>query len=574
MREIVALSRRSHPNLIPLLASFTECTIESSFKTNYVNMLFPYAEMDMEKWLYLPNAPTLLACQSRSEQRQYLYTAMCNLVSALAALHREVEGFVTSHHDLKPKNILVIRERLMIADLGMSELVHLGRAGGSEVEGSKGLGTRTYHPPEYYGEDDSERKRRKKFGRAFDMWAMGCIMVQVAVIIVWGWESGEVERFRKDRQEFILKQADGGDWDRNRLRNDDSFVKCIPVVDAWLARLQEDGSPILRGYLAVAIQMLRGDPLKRIYSWEAELHLYDLLHPDEPKATRITRAVALVQRPPPDKDLNGHETPIHRAAERGNLIWAIKMLEVGWSAELKDGDGCTPIKLAERNGHIQLRDVLLQANAIKESGLKSDLAGVVPTVAIHAREQSGFRLRQDTPQHGFDTRANLQKTEMTLAKLEKPQILKTDRKFGRTILHEAAQSGDIVFLSYVLNQDKANEAVLLTDDFNQTPLHCASNISSEAVSMILEATKHVQRLLMAEDQNGRTPLHIAAAGNPGVVQVLLRHCRNKADLRRMLRQENDEGMTPLEVARVEGQTDVERMLDKALAATIQTAGSI
>jgi ankyrin repeat protein len=578
MREVVALRRRFHPNLIPLLASFTECTIESSFETKFVNMLFPYAEMDMEKWLYLPNPPTLLACQSRSEQRQYLYTAMCNLVSALAALHREVEGLVTSHHDLKPKNILVLGEKLMIADLGMSELVHLGRVGGSEIDGTKGLGTSTYHPPEYYREDDSERKKRKMFGRAFDMWAMGCIMVQVAVLIVWGWESGKLERFRKDREEFVFQQVDQGDGDRDMLGNNDSFVKSIPVVDAWLARLQEDGSAILQGYLAVTIQMLRGNPCERIYSWEVELDLYELLHLDEPKEARFAKAAALVQGPPPDKDLNGVETPIHRAAERGNLIRAINMLEVGWSAELKDGIGRTPVELAEQNGHLQLRDILLQANTIKESGWKSALKGVIPTTAIHAGEQSGFRLRQETPQQSFDThhhpgevrvlRANLRKAEISLAKLEKPQILKKERTFGRTVLHEAAQCGDVGSLRSLLNHDKANEAVLLTDDFGQTPLHCASNTSAEAASIILKATTDVRRLLLAEDQNGRTPLHIAAAGNPGVVEVLLHYCRNKADVRRMLQQEDGEGMTPLQVAWAIGQGDVKQMLDKALAATI------
>src|SRR6266566_9478678 len=110
MREVVALRRRHHPHLVPLLASFTEHRSESGYETKTISMLFPYAEMDMEKWLHLPRAPTYLACLSRPEQRRYLYAITSKLVSALAALHREVEGLVASHHDLKPRNILVMEK--------------------------------------------------------------------------------------------------------------------------------------------------------------------------------------------------------------------------------------------------------------------------------------------------------------------------------------------------------------------------------------------------------------------------------------------------------------------------------
>jgi ankyrin repeat protein len=575
MREVIALRHRRHPSLVPLLASFTEYTIESSVEAEFINMLFPYAEMDMEKWLFLPNPPALLACKSRQEQRLYLYTSMYDLLSALAVLHREVDGLITSHHDLKPRNILVIKGKLVIADLGMAELVHMSAVGGSGVNGTKGLGTRSYHPPEYCREDGAEGNGKRVFGRAYDMWAMGCIMVQVAMLIVWGWESRKVEKFRKDREEFIFQNVDQGGKDRNKSWNDDSFLKSIPVVDDWLVQLQEDGSATLREYLAIAVQMLRENPLERIRSWEAELNLYELLYPDESNEARFSKTTALVQGPPPDKDLNGSETPIHRAAQRGNLIQAINMLEKGWSANLKDSTGCTPIELAERNGHHQLRDVLLQAKAIKEGGWKSALKGVIPTSVIHAREQCGFRLRQgtfrqvhNTHHHQRDLYSSLSDARATPATSENPQDLKKRQKYGRTLLHDAAQCDDLVTLRSLLSLTDAKEVVLFTDDFGQTPLHYASNTSAEAVSLILEATSDVKRLLMAEDQNGRTPLHIAAAENPRAAEVLLKSCPNKSDMRRMLQQEDGEGMTPSNIALEKDQVDVKRMLDEALAGSI------
>ena len=577
MREVNALRSRRHSNLTPLLASFTEYTIESNFETKSVNMLFPYAEMDMEKLLYRPKPPVFLAYLTRSEQRRYLYTAINDLVSALAALHRDVEGLVASHHDLKPRNVLVMKDKFMIADLGMSELVYLGRAEGSEVGGTNGLGTSTYLPPEYYREDDWERTTVRVFGRAFDMWAMGCIMVQVAILIVWGWESGKVEEFRKERQIFILQQIHETGRDRNRFRDDDSFVKSIPVIDTWLAQLQEDGSVMLQGYLAITIQMLRRNPMERIYSWEAELDLYELLHPDESKEQCFKQTADLVQGPPPGKNFNYVETPIHRAAERGNVIRVINMLEVGWSAELKNSAGCTPIQLVERKGNFQLKNILLQANIIKESGWKSVLKGVLPSSVIHMSEQRGFRLKQEVALQRFDKQHHLEAPRYPGAKLlatkisltdQKPQqiplILKKDRSFGRTILHEVAQRGDVASLESLLENAEGNEALLLRDDVGKTPLHYASKISAEAVSIILRMVKDATQLLMAEDQNGRIPLHIAAeAGMVAVAEVLLHACPFKRDMRHMLNQEDQEGMTPLAVARESNNIQVAQTLESA-----------
>jgi serine/threonine protein kinase len=569
MQEVIALRRPFHPNIVPLLASYTEHAMESSFATKSLNMLFPWAEIDMERWLYLQKAPTFQACQTRSEQRQYLYNALTELVSALAALHGEVEGLVTSHHDLKPRNILIIGEKLMIADLGMSEQIHPAAAGGSEVNGMNGRGTMTYNPPEYYKEEDGERNRMRTFGRAFDMWAMGCIVIQVLVLVAWGWESRKVERFRKDREEFVSQQADRRR--RNKSSNDDSFFKSIPVINIWLAQLQKDGSATLQGFIAVTIQMLREDPLERIYSWEAELDLYELLYPDESVAARFKKEEALVQGPPPGKDIDGVETPIHRSARRGKVTRSINMLQVGWPVEKKDGMGCTPIMLAEQSGHFQLRDILLQASKIKQFGWKSVLTDGIPTPIIHARERSGFRMRHETPEQDvgthhyqsgqLDLHASLEKS----ASQERTQTLELDQVWRCNKFHEAAQRVDLPSLRSLLQDSSANQEVLQRDGSGRTPLHYAAAKSAEAVSMILKAITDVKVMLMAKDKGGRTPFHIAAkAGNSEVMEVLLGFCRHKIDVRGMLLDEDFGGMTPVKLAWENSQDHVNKLLDRAL----------
>ncbi|RYP42656.1 hypothetical protein DL767_000025 [Monosporascus sp. MG133] len=577
MREVVANRRRRHPNLVPLLASYTERRAESGCETVCISMLFPYAELDMEAWLYLCKTPTNLACLSTSEQRLRLYAMAARLVSALTALHKEVGGFVASHHDLKPRNILVVGEDLMIADLGMSNLVRLDRTDGSGVRRAGGLGTRSYRPPEYYKEGGGwERDETRAFGRSFDMWAMGCIMIQIAVLVVWGWESGKMREFRKARERIVAQdQQARGAVGKRSFEPDDSFVKSIPEVDKWLTLLQEeDGSAMLRGYLAVAIQMLRQDPSDRIYSWEAELHLHELLHPDEPRAARLSMTSDLAQQPTPGQATNRVETPLHRAVAQGNLIRTVGLLEAGWPADQRDKTGRTSSEIASHNGQLHLRDLLSRAESIRKFGGKHALRDVALEPAIQIKDQRGFRLQEGSWQRGAASHALQGEVRGGVAGSigaresqgpgHTPEIMRNCLKFGRTRLHEAAQRGDVALLGSLLNDADASEAVLLVDDLGKSPLHYAAETSADGVTAILRAATHKTQLLLARDQYGRNPLHLAVeSGKRDVVEVLLKACHDGVEARRMLYQEDQEGAIPLGKAEAAGRGDLVRILEEA-----------
>lgn len=561
MKEVIAYRQRQHPNLVPLLASYTERRSESGYETIRVSMLFPFADMDMEKWLSLPRTPTPLACLSRSERRLRLYSMAAKLVSALAGFHREVGGLVASHHDLKPKNILIFDHDIMIADLGMSNLAYLGRDGASGADGTGGLGTKSYRPPEYYKGDSWERDETQKFGRAFDMWAMGCIMVQIAVLVVWGWESAKLHEFCKAREMFVDQdQRKRGLVERRLSDPDDSFVKSTPVVDEWLTMLQhEDGSAMLRRFLRTTVQMLRRDPSERIYSWEAELELHELLNPDEPRATLSSVTAALIQQPPPGRAGSRVETPLHRAAARGNLVRVTELLAVGWSAEQKDKMGHTASEVAGRNGYFHLQDLLLRASSIQDSGGKPDLRDAAAEPAVHVKEQIGFRLHERTP-----SQLNAGVIESSRREQEQiPDILKRSGALDRTIVHEAAQYGNAAHLTVLLNDCQALEAVSLVDSFGMTPLHLAARSSADAATAILQAAASKVDLLMAKDQYGRIPIHVAVdAGKPEIVQVLLRFCPDEAEVRHMLQQQDQDGKTPWDVAR-KNHKEIARILQDA-----------
>lgn len=285
--------------------------------------------------MMLPQTPLWLQRLSRSDRRGCLYRFIYALVSGLSFLHREKDGLITAHHDLKPKNILVFGQNLMIADFGKSHLRHLDQ--GSETQNTT-LGTYEYQPPEYLQDGISQTKL--KHGRAFDVWSMGCIIIELATLVVHGWGSKKLSNFRNQRQQNPRKEIVGL-TDRDGL--DYSFHNNLAVVKEWVYQLQaDDGSQKLKSTLDVALQMMTETRESRLYAWEAELDLYMIQHPDDRLVTKLENGSLCVQSPPPQKHIpNDTQTPLHRAAQKGDRGRICQLLEVGWSLSIRDHKGLT-----------------------------------------------------------------------------------------------------------------------------------------------------------------------------------------------------------------------------------------
>lgn len=542
--EVVALRRRPHENIVPLLASFTQSSIESSVEIKTINLVFPYAKMDMETWMSLNDTPFEFAEKS---WRIDLYQSTYDLVSALAFLHREnIDGFSTSHHDLKPKNILVFGRKWKIADFGRARLRSSVR--GSETEGNNGLGSYDYHPPEYYNDDGSRTPRGH--GRSFDIWAMGCIMLQVAVLVVYGWESGMVEKFRSSRCSLPSNRRR---FSKKRDGEDSSFHNGLAEVDSWISQLMGDGSKMLQQFLEVTVQMLRGDPKDRLASWEVELDLYEMLHSDHSITQRLEMSKARI--PPGSKSapVPTAGRPLYRAAMRNNAVRAVCLLEAGWRLELPNAKNSTALPVPDTTLWRELQKVHSDLGPITIS----EFCGkVLQRPAIHAMERYGFQLTSEskpplrlaTPQGSSSTSTEIREglnQSFTLALLR------------QAIMHRSYDT----LRSYLIRLPK--ETVRWKDKFGKNPLHYAAEYREETITrLILQECPSPGTLVLQEDQVGQTSLHIAAAnGHYDTTLLLLDHVDNQAAAVAL---EDAVGNTPITLARKSGNFDLKCYLEEVV----------
>lgn len=108
------------------------------------------------------------------------------LCEALEELHtKETQNCI--HGDLKPENILMFSQSgsnaiLQIADLGLAAF-HIEAHTNMRVASGVGSGTSRYKPPEM--ETMSPTVSR---GRAYDIWSMGCILLEFLVWLTSGYD--------------------------------------------------------------------------------------------------------------------------------------------------------------------------------------------------------------------------------------------------------------------------------------------------------------------------------------------------------------------------------------------------
>ena len=314
--EVRTLISRHHEHLVPLLACYSTPEGQSHLSLDRAHhLIFPWTDTDMSNWMnpdvpYPPKHPAGL--QDSCFRKEHLYMTIISLSSAISHLHREIDGHFTPHNDLKPENILLFGQKWKICDFGKTRLRSLDE----NLETEDNLGSFVYRPPEY--EDGSV----KKHGRSFDMWSLGCIVVELAVLIVYGWKGEQLRAFEADR----IKN--GRQQNASSKESDASFHNNMPVVRRWMRKLtRKDGSRNFIYLMKTASRMLSADPNARPYSWEVESCLYEQLRPNEPGDERFAKMRALVQAP----EKSCTHNPLAWAIADGNWGFEQCLRQKGWT---------------------------------------------------------------------------------------------------------------------------------------------------------------------------------------------------------------------------------------------------
>ena len=527
-REARTLRARQNERIVPLLASFTAYESASSgTRIKSLYLVFPFSNMDMETWITSSCTPRNPQCLSTTDERlRFVCRTVSNLASGLSFLHRPINGKVTSHHDRKPKNILLFEDGWKLCDLGSGELVKIADGSGTEA-----YGTLAYQPPECW--DSNGKRSRELLGRSFDIWSLGCITVELAILAVWGW-TGELSRFRQER---MLNESGRRYLSHIVDYHDDSFHNNMMVVGKWLQMLrQEGGNGTVSKLLDLAEEMLATDPLDRPLAWELEMDMFDIMNPLASEKERKNLYREFGHAPEPNSTELKH-SPVRRAALQGNKVRLQRLFRLGWTTQggiLKEVRQCAEKDPALYNNiRISLAIEILRKLRIRK----------------WHRAVTSMRLQLGSTTPMSDSLPNRESQPID-------PLLEQDST-GKTLLHRLCEGSKYEAVADLLQRQQSGllkaRALMKRDELGKITIHYACGPYGEVRLLNLLLTKfslgpnaffHPTCMLDTRDSKGRTPLHIASmSGNMYAFSFLVRASR---DRRRYQEIEDESGRTAID----------------------------
>lgn len=185
---------------------------------------------------------------------------LVGLAGALEKLHGLKNGSSASyrHGDLKPENILIfdVNNRSFpgvwkMADLGLAKY-HMAATGERlYVSTNYGAGTISYQPPESF------KPKAAPTSRLYDVWSMGCIILQLMMWLIYG-----AEEFKKlaDRTKNPFTGGESSYWTTTAWDHTAGHrnLKIHPAVKKYMVemKLRVQGSRALQALLSIVEEKL------------------------------------------------------------------------------------------------------------------------------------------------------------------------------------------------------------------------------------------------------------------------------------------------------------------------------
>lgn len=138
-----------------------------------------------------------------------IVSQLVGLAEALKSLHNLQHGNASSyrHGDLKPENILIFDSKndsfpgvWKMADLGLARYHEAATGLRKDVTSNSGAGTISFQPPESF------RPNAAPTSRLYDIWSMGCIILQLVTWLLYG--ASEINELTlKTKSSFVRNES-------------------------------------------------------------------------------------------------------------------------------------------------------------------------------------------------------------------------------------------------------------------------------------------------------------------------------------------------------------------------------
>ncbi|ORY06035.1 kinase-like domain-containing protein [Clohesyomyces aquaticus] len=362
MKQVTTIRARTHPNIVKFFASFSAGRRHPwgyGNEKECLHMLFEHTSGgNMRDWLIQTSAPETFA--DVGARQDHIAKSISSLIDAVTYIPKEIGGHVAFHHDLKPGNILRFGDHpatWKICDFGMANIKRTVITSETSRVSNGGIGTYEYQPPEYFQDDPSYSKVH---GRPFDVWSLGCVLLELLTVWKYGWsETSGLKDLKKRMRENTQRTSPNRRryMDSSGLPHDYSFHNNRSVVTSWIDELRENEENTWFSLVIGLVSEMLIEKAKRIFIWEVHMDLYEKENPrlSESKLTEFFHDVAQLSG-----NLNIDHNPLRRSMEKKkewqvavlkSKHWSDNLLEATPQQNMRNEDAAGPYSTLERCSH-------------------------------------------------------------------------------------------------------------------------------------------------------------------------------------------------------------------------------